>query len=625
MYPATAGYKRQMMKHGTRRRITGTLGPVSITGDDIKRDSLSITGRATEESDTKIGGVYLGEIELTLKNSFLERMPRNEIRGKELSISIGLWIPDPEDEIDGGDWEDIPVGVFTLTAPKISTEGVAIHGYDHMKMLDRKCDIDTTTGTPYGYLTYIAEACGITLGQTQEEIMALPNGTEALGLYSDNDIETYRDLLYWLAQSTATFACADRAGNIVLRRFGNQNDIELDDQIELDEDHRDSDVVFSGYTTKWTGITVTDAETNISRYYGLEIDDGLTMNLGTNPFLQIGSPTAVERRRRNVLEGIAPIQYTPFFTNSARDPIFDLGDDITFTGGISGESTGVIMAYTYGLDNYTFEGYGDDPDLASARSKTDKNISGLIQTTTENEVVYYNFANVEPITIQPEEETEIASLAFTCAQKTNVKIMHEFIFDTKSDLSQNGAYELRYYLDEEPIPYSPYERLGPIGQLTQGDITEASITRDFYYVLKEIDANQRHVWQVKIITHGITETTIDSNHAHVTLEGQRLYGEDYYGGLIEARDTIEAVGIGNFALVSISDTAAISVTNPNDWIHPQITDTVEEIATSGIGLLPIAEGTGSLAPTIYMEGGYPWATEDGALWVSEDDDRWVTE
>ena len=625
MYPATAGYKSQMMRHGTRRRVTGTIGSVPFTGDDIKRESLTITGRATEESDTKIGGVYLGEIELTLKNSFLEKIPRDQLRGKEISVNIGLWIPDPEDEIDGGDWEDIPVGVFTLTAPKISTEGVALHGYDNMKKLDRTCDLDTTTGTPYGYLTYIAEACGITLGQTAEEIMALPNGTEVLGLYSENDIETYRDLLYWLAQSTATFACADRAGNIVLRRFGSQNDIELDDQIELDEDHRDSDVVFSGYTTKWTGITVTDAETNTSRYYGLEIDDGLTMNLGANPFLQMGSAIAVDRRRRNVLEGIAPIQYVPFYTNSARDPIFDLGDEIKFTGGISGESTGVIMAFTYTVNSYTFEGYGDDPDLASARSKTDKDISGLIQTTTENEVVYYNFANLEPITIQPEQETEIASLAFTCAQKTNVKILHEFIFDMKSDLSQDGSYELTYYLDEEPVPYQPYERLGPIAQLTQGDTTETSITRDFYYALKDIEPNQRHVWQVKITTHGISETTIGSNHAHVTLEGQRLYGEDYYGGLIEARDTIEAVGIGNLALVSISDAATVSRTDPNDWIHPQISETVAKIAPSGIGLLQIAEGTGELAPTIYMQGGYPWAAEDGALWVTEDDDRWTTE
>ena len=132
----------------------------------------------------------------------------------------------------------------------------------------------------------------------------------------------------------------NRAGELEIRTFGTETDI------EFDEMHRDTDVVFSGYETKWTGIYITDTREQKAVYYGLEIDDGLTMNLGANPLLQMGTGEAVDRRRRAVLNSIAQIRYTPFYCNSARDPIFDLGDEIPFTGGLSGDSTGCVMAFT---------------------------------------------------------------------------------------------------------------------------------------------------------------------------------------------------------------------------------------------------------------------------------------
>ena len=52
-------------------------------------------------------------------------------------------------------------------------------------------------------------ACGVELAQTQAEIEALPNGSELLSIYPENDIETYRDVLYlrrrcWAASSAST-------------------------------------------------------------------------------------------------------------------------------------------------------------------------------------------------------------------------------------------------------------------------------------------------------------------------------------------------------------------------------------------------------------------------------------
>lgn len=632
MYQVADAYLEQMMHHGTRRRLSGMIGSVFFSGDDVVKDSFGVTGRATEESNTKIGGVYLGELEMTFVPSFLSKIPRDQYEGKEITISIGLLV-----NVEGEDptWVDIPVGVYTIQSPKISKQGVTISGYDHMKKLDKAFKIDSTSGTPFNYLTYMATECGVTLGQSQAEIEAFPNGTEILGLHELNDIETFRDMLYWLAQAMGGFACADRFGNIVIKRFGANNDI------EFDEDHRDADVVFSGYTTKWTGVSFIDIDSQMTRYYGLEIDDGLTMNLGANPFLQLGSFEAIERRRRAVLNAISQIQYTPFYCNSARDPIFDLGDEIPFVGGISGNCVGCIMSFAYSLSNYSFEGFGDNPALTNAKSKTDKNISGLIQNTVQNEVTYYNFENLERITFGSEQEVTIATIHFTSAQTTTVKILHEFLIDMVKDLGIDGSIEFRYYLDEQLLAYKPKESLSAIIasiELPESDNEEEetqeiqasiepvdiSITRDYFYILKEVEPYIRHTWEVRIIAHGVSSITIEPRNAHITIEGQRLYGKEYFDGYIEIKDKCLLVDLVNVGAVQLYDDGSVTII---EVPYMTVSDDILLYNISSVEPLEFAEGTGSSQPQIYMRSGFDLLTETDDYFAPESGSgvRFITE
>ena len=616
MYSVSEDYIEQMMKRGTRRRLTGSIGSVSFSGDDIIQDSFNVTGRATEESNTKIGGVYLGEIELTFVPSFLSKVARNEYYGSELSISIGLLIDD--------EWEDIPIGVYTLQAPKISKQGITVSGYDNMKKLDIPSTVDATAGTPFQFLSFIATQCGVTLGQTQEEIEALPNGLEYLPLNEENDIETFRDLLYYLAQACGCFACADREGNIVLRRFGTPTGV------SFDEMHRDTDVVFSGYTTKWTSVTFVDAEDEAERTYSLDLNNGLNMNMGANPLLQLGTNEAVDRRRVAVLNAVASIQYTPFYMNSARDPAFDLGDEIPFTGGISGGCTGCVMAYAYTLDNFNFEGYGDDPALANAKDKADKNASSAKKSSSQNQITYYNFANLSDIVFGDEQERSIAKLTFTAEKETTVKIFHEFIMNFELDLGVNNYYEVRYYFDGSLLPYKPHERLSAITVTTElpedetdpeESVTEptviddeistveTTITRDFFYILKNVEPNMRHTWEVKILARGIIAGSINTDNAHITVEGQRLYSDKYFDGFLEFEDEISLIPYGNMSLVSVTENFFIDVA---DNIIESLADNVYFIDLDTMELLPQTD-----AINIIME----WlslATEDGKKILTED-------
>ena len=64
-----------------------------------------------------------------------------------------------------------------------------------------------TIGNAYGFLELCCKACNVELAQTRAEIEAMPNGTEILSIYPENDIETYRDVLYFVAQVLGGFFC----------------------------------------------------------------------------------------------------------------------------------------------------------------------------------------------------------------------------------------------------------------------------------------------------------------------------------------------------------------------------------------------------------------------------------
>ena len=63
-----------------------------------------------------------------------------------------------------------------------------------------------------------------------------------------------------------------------------------------------------------------------AEYYALETDDGLTMNLGVNPLLQIGLDETRRDLISNVLNDIAAVNDVPFDSGTIGNPALDLGD-----------------------------------------------------------------------------------------------------------------------------------------------------------------------------------------------------------------------------------------------------------------------------------------------------------
>ena len=171
------------------------------------------------------------------------------------------------------------MGIFYIAEANRKIKTLELKAYDTMLNLDKNFNKGLSSAFPYDFLSLLSKACHVELAQTKEEIEALTNGAELLGIYQENDIETWRDFLYYLAQALGCFSTIDRDGKLRLIQYG------ITDNKTVDSRHRFSST-FSDFVTRYTAVSSTNKKTDIAEYYSVKPDDGLTMNLGVNPLLQ---------------------------------------------------------------------------------------------------------------------------------------------------------------------------------------------------------------------------------------------------------------------------------------------------------------------------------------------------
>lgn len=112
----------------------------------------------------------------------------------------------------------------------------------------------------------------------------------------------------------------------------------------------------------------------------METDDALTMNLDINPLLQFGLKSTRERMLREVLTALKKVQYVPFDSTTIGNPALEPGDVLKFSGGHADDSKiSCITDIEYKIGGkMTIKCVGKNPRLAAAKSKNEKNITGLL-------------------------------------------------------------------------------------------------------------------------------------------------------------------------------------------------------------------------------------------------------
>jgi len=214
--------------------------------------------------------------------------------------------------------------------------------------------------------------------------------------------------------------------------------------MEVQSRHRFSSS-FSDFITRYTAVSSTNLRTQTAEYYALETDDGLTMNLGVNPLLQFGLEETRRQLCENILHDLSAVRYVPFDSDTIGNPALDLGDVLTFTGGqADGEQLACVTSFQCKIGGkQSLKCVGKNPRLAQAKSKNDKNISGLLNQIEAGKIGIHTFTNASAYMVAGD-DVRIISIEFAAKEETHVQFFGQVVVDVsavqeKRSVSASGS------------------------------------------------------------------------------------------------------------------------------------------------------------------------------------------
>lgn len=584
MYPVSKEYQKAISESSRSffwmGAITTKAGKKYTFGNkDIVKGSGYISRQCSGSSEIELGSVYAAELGISLFSD----IDRYSLEDASITLSFHL-------KAGNETYEEVPMGIFYIAEANRKIKTLELKAYDAMLNLDKNFDKGLSSAFPYDFLSLLSKACHVELAQTKEEIEALTNGTELLGIYQENDIETWRDFLYYLAQALGCFSTIDREGKLRLIPYG------ITDNKTMDSRHRFSST-FSDFVTRYTAVSSTNKKTDIAEYYSVKPDDGLTMNLGVNPLLQFGLEEKRKRIINNILSAVTVVNYVPFDSDTIGDPALDLGDVIKFTGGHADETkrSAITFIETRINGKQKIKCVGKNPRLAGAKSKNDKNIAGLQSSMNENKLSIYTYVNALKINAGAE-KTSIINIEFASGDETNAEFHAEVILDVRSNaVSRRADAETTIEIGEESKVISI-----PVNWTDDGKtILKAYYVLDgkeveqfhpsetwfsgkhllnLYYPIIEMKANELHTFEVMIELMDGT-ATIEPQNAMATISGQGLGAQERWDGRITVDEEIRLVELSGLPTNRIHDKAVAAFITPK---KTGITQPVDSIRLTGL-------------------------------------------
>lgn len=427
MYPVSNAFL-EAVKANTRKyfwtgRITTTAGTVyEFDQDDMVKGSGYITSQCCGSTEIELGTVYAAEMGISL----FSEINRYTLEDAKVELFYHL-------QVEGGSYEEIPMGIFEVSEANRKAKCLEIKAYDYMVRFEKAFTSLESIGNAYDFMVLCSTACEVMLAQDRATIEALPNGTENLSIYSDNDIETYRDVLFYVGQVLGGFFVINRSGELELRKYGNTP------VLTVERKHRFSSS-FSDFITRYTAVSSTNLRTQIAEYYALDPDEGLTMNLGVNPLLQFGLEETRKQLCENILNDLAVVNYVPFDSNTIGNPALDVGDILSFTGG-QADATKIacITSNTIKIGGrQSIKCVGKNPRLSRAKSKNDKNLSGLLNQIEQGRIGIHTFTNASAYSVA-DKDVRIISIEYASSDEMNVQFHAQVMVDVVADAVSRSA------------------------------------------------------------------------------------------------------------------------------------------------------------------------------------------
>lgn len=539
MFPVSEEFLTAINANSRRYTWTGTITTkgnrtYDFTAKDIVKGSGYIKRQCCGNSEIELGTVYAAEMGITL----LSDIDRYTLDGAEVKLFFHLSLP-------SGKEEQVPMGVYDITEANRNIKTLELKAYDHMLRFDKALRLEASSGSPYQFLKTACDACNVEMAQKAADIAALPNGKMTVGIYEDNDIETYRDLIYYVAQVLGCFCQIDREGRLLVQQYGSEPNW------TVAQEHRYQSS-YSDFVTRYTAISSTNLVSNISEYIAEETDDALTMNLGVNPLLQLGLKNTREKALRAILDALQAVNYVPFDSTTIGNPAMDPGDIIRLTGGHADDKQiSCITSIEYKINGkMTIKCVGKNPRLSSVKSKNDKNIAGLLSSVESGKQVVYNFMNVAPFEIG-QSLTKVMDIDFTATEETSAAFHCEMLLEVLPP--EEGTPEM---LPEMTIVY----------KINNDDVDNFMPTKTciigkhivtLFFPLSKVVENSANTFSMWLMISG-GKITIGEAQIRATISGQGLAaGLGEWNGRIDIEEYISGdipVGESSYSIDAFKDT-----------------------------------------------------------------------
>ena len=611
MYQIIADAKKNIQT----AEIKGTIGGVDFDGSNVERNSVKITNQCCDTSTFNYGGVYIGQLDIKFIKSTMDVL-RNDWVGLEIApvITIG--------EVE------VPIGVYIVNSASHNGNIVTVKAFDKMSKFDKAAAVsENMNGTPYDWMNLACMECGVTMGMTREQVQALPNGNMNLVLGILGDIQTWRDVLYWLTVTMGCFATMDREGHLVARQYGEEPVDSLPANIRFSTSTYGDEIV------RYTGLNVVVQTDQTVEYYNNEPDTEYSMNIGTNPFMQ-GTKSQREVYMNNLLAVLPNIDFVPCAVSIPFGFHYDLGDILSCPGGYgSATNKFCIMYYSFSLNGACqFKGI---PTPTKAMSKEEKDIQGLLNKTNTNEYQDYEQKNTKVIEIGDGEEKRIASVRLASNNSTKAMIHLEVDLET---MATTIADVVDVTVTEDQGDFSGEASGDDIFRLVSDSETKGI----FRYLINGVEAPLKPTEQWtdgKHITHlmyvlGLEQGVAAQFDVYLKAQGgdidiplggvwfygsgRGLVGDGRWDGLIEIEEAVATWNMVEIGFTNAGDSVSMAMDEP---ISVVITDSASEWAMVEINYANAGE---SVDINMYIMK-YNRITENGNRRITEDGKYRVTE
>ena len=609
MYAVSDAYKKAIQDNTRSYYWTGKITLSDGTeypfeNKDIVKGSGYITRQCCGSNEIELGTVYAAELGITL----LTDIDRYSLTGAAITLSFHL-------DIGEGTYEEVPMGVFEISEANRTIRCLEIKAYDYMLRFDAAFDEKVTIGVAYDLLLLACEACKVELANTKEELAAMPNGSTVLGVYTENDIETWRDLIFYIAQVLGCFAQIDRAGKLLLIKYGNSPVADIPDSQRFSSS-------FSDFITRYTAVSSTNVRTKMAEYYALDPDDALTMNLGVNPLLQFGLSETRKMLLTNILNDISVIRYVPFDSTTIGNPAFDPGDVITFSGRqADAKQITAVTGITIKINGkHSLKCVGKNPRLSQAKSKNDKNITGLVNQIEAGKIVVHSYMNASPYTISTT-NTEIVSIEFASNEDTDAQFFASILLDVKADaVDKTGQAKGTITIPattEGGVPTTQDETF-TLTWKDDGDavievtyiINDHELTTyypietwksgrhilNLYYPLSGLTANTYNTFRVWLKMTG-GSASVGRAQAIATISGQGLSANKVWDGRLEFSDTMALIRFGGLNTIAYTADATTEFLTPTP---AAFLDSVPLFRAGGLAIAAFTD-TAKVDPVVVTE------------------------